>query len=105
MSHYMKSLSGPPPQPPRGSRSCQAVNPRNGPVARLDAMNVLARSPASLLPWSLVLSFARAIKQPALEIWQGNEARGAAAKDALRHRAHCNHAGLQGEYSAAMERT
>ncbi|MEP6840765.1 MAG: class I fructose-bisphosphate aldolase [Bradyrhizobium sp.] len=73
--------------------------------ARLNAMNVLARSPASLMPWPLVFSFARAIQQPALEIWQGNEARVAAAQDALRHRARCNRAALQGEYSAAMERS
>ncbi len=73
--------------------------------ARLNAMNVLARLPASLLPWPLVFSFARAIQQPALEIWQGKEAHVAAAQDALRHRAHCNHEALQGEYSAAMERT
>jgi fructose-bisphosphate aldolase class I len=73
--------------------------------ARLNAMNVLARSPVSLLPWPLVFSFARAIQQPALEIWQGKEAHVAAAQDALQHRAHCNRAALQGEYSAAMERT
>ena len=71
--------------------------------ARLNAMNVLARSPTSRLPWPLVFSFARAIQQPALEIWQGNTARVAAAQDALGHRARCNHAALQGEYSAVME--
>ena len=73
--------------------------------ARLNAMNVLARSPASHLPWPLVFSFARALQQPALEIWQGKDANAAAAQDALRHRAHLNHAALQGEYSKAMERT
>ncbi len=73
--------------------------------ARLNAMNILARSTASRLPWPLVFSFARAIQQPALEIWQGKESQVAAAQDALRHRAHCNHAALQGEYSATMERS
>ncbi|MDI1253304.1 class I fructose-bisphosphate aldolase [Thermomonas sp.] len=73
--------------------------------ARLNAMNVLARSPASHLPWPLVFSFARAIQQPALEIWQGKQDHVAAAQDALRHRAHSNHAALQGKYSEAMERT
>ena len=72
--------------------------------ARLNAMNVLAKLPASYLPWPLVFSFARAIQQPALEIWQGKEAHVAAAQEALRHRAHCNHAALHGEYSAATER-
>jgi fructose-bisphosphate aldolase class I len=72
--------------------------------ARLNAMNVLARSPKSRLPWPLVFSFARAIQQPALEIWRGKEERVAAAQKALGHRARCNRAALQGEYSAAMER-
>ena len=68
--------------------------------ARLNAMNVLARSPWAFLPWPLVFSFARAIQQPALETWQGKEARVAAAQDALRHRARGNRAALQGDYSA-----
>ena len=73
--------------------------------ARLNAMNVLARSPASHLPWPLVFSFARALQQPALEIWHGKQAHVAAAQDALRHRADLNRAALRGEYSEAMERT
>jgi fructose-bisphosphate aldolase class 1 len=47
--------------------------------ARLNAMNVMAWSPTSRLPWPLVFSFARAIQQPAVEIWQGKETRVAAA--------------------------
>ena len=39
--------------------------------ARLNAMNVRFKS---RLPWALAFSFARAIQQPALEIWQGQEA-------------------------------
>ena len=73
--------------------------------ARLNAMNVLARSPASHLPWPLVFSFARALQQPALEIWRGKQNQVAAGQDALRHRAHNNHAALHGKYSEAMERT
>jgi fructose-bisphosphate aldolase class I len=72
--------------------------------ARLNAMNIIARKPTSRLPWPLVFSFARAIQQPALEIWQGRETRVAAAQDALGRRARDNRAALQGEYSAAMER-
>ena len=71
--------------------------------ARLNAMNVIAKSLTSRLPWPLVFSFARAIQQPALEIWRGDKARVAAAQDALAHRARCNHAALFGEYSAAMD--
>jgi len=39
--------------------------------ARLNAMNVRFKS---RLPWALAFSFARAIQQPALEIWHGKEA-------------------------------
>ena len=38
--------------------------------ARLNAMNVRFKS---RLPWALTFSFARAIQQPALEIWHGEE--------------------------------
>ena len=73
--------------------------------ARLNAMNIMAESARRRLPWSLVFSFARAIQQPALEIWQGQESRVAAAQDALIHRARCDKAALHGEYDAAMEQT
>ena len=47
--------------------------------ARLNAMNVRFKS---RLPWALAFSFARAIQQPALEIWQGEEANVVAAQQA-----------------------
>ena len=72
--------------------------------ARLNAMNVRFKARTSPLPWALAFSFARAIQQPALEIWQGNEAHVAAAQQALYHRARCNRAARRGEYDAAMER-
>jgi fructose-bisphosphate aldolase class I len=68
--------------------------------ARLNAMNARFKS---RLPWALAFSFARAIQQPALEIWQGKEAAVSAAQHALYHRAKCNRAARRGEYSAAME--
>jgi fructose-bisphosphate aldolase class I len=52
-----------------------------------------------------MFSFARAIQQPALEIWKGEEANVPAAQQALAHRAECNRAARRGEYTAAMERT
>lgn len=70
--------------------------------ARLNAMNVRFKS---RLPWALGFSFARAIQQPALEIWRGEEANVKAAQQALLHRARCNRAARRGEYTAAMERT
>jgi len=69
--------------------------------ARLNAMNVQFKSQ---LPWALAFSFARAIQQPALEIWRGEVAHVAAAQRALYHRAKCNQAARRGEYDAAMER-
>jgi fructose-bisphosphate aldolase class I len=68
--------------------------------ARLNAMNVRFES---RLPWALAFSFARAIQQPALEIWRGQEANVPAAQQALNHRARCNRAARRGEYSVAME--
>ena len=70
--------------------------------ARLNAMNLRFNS---RLPWALSFSFARAIQQPALEIWQGKEANVKAAQQALLHRAKCNRAARRGEYTAAMEKT
>jgi fructose-bisphosphate aldolase class I len=68
--------------------------------ARLNAMNVRFKS---RLPWAVAFSFARAIQQPALEIWRGEESRVLAAQQALYHRAKCNAAARRGTYDAAME--
>jgi fructose-bisphosphate aldolase class I len=68
--------------------------------ARLNAMNVRFKS---RLPWALAFSFARAIQQPALEIWNGRQTNVAAAQQALYHRARCNQAARRGEYSQEME--
>jgi len=68
--------------------------------ARLNAMNVRFKS---RLPWALAFSFARAIQQPALEIWHGEKARVPVAQQALVHRVRCNRAARRGEYNAAME--
>ena len=70
--------------------------------ARLNAMNLRFKS---RLPWALAFSFARAIQQPALEIWHGEVANIAAAQRALEHRARCNRTARRGEYTVAMEET
>jgi fructose-bisphosphate aldolase class I len=70
--------------------------------ARLNAMNVRFKS---RLPWALAFSFARAIQQPALELWKGQEANVFAAQQALVHRARYNQAARRGEYSQAMEQS
>jgi fructose-bisphosphate aldolase, class I len=64
--------------------------------ARLNAMNVRFKS---RLPWALAFSFARAIQQPALELWLGKDANVKAAQQALLHRAKCNRAARRGEYN------
>jgi len=68
--------------------------------ARLNAMNVRFKSH---LPWAVAFSFGRAIQQPALEIWAGQESNVPAAQRALYHRAKCNRAARRGEYSAAVD--
>ena len=70
--------------------------------ARLNAMNVRFQS---RVPWALAFSFGRAIQQPALEIWQGQDSHVSAAQKALYHRARCNRAARRGEYNAAIETT
>jgi fructose-bisphosphate aldolase class I len=69
--------------------------------ARLNVMNLRFKSQ---LPWALSFSFARAIQQPALDIWRGEEANVTAAQRALLHRARCNQSARRGEYTAAMEK-
>jgi fructose-bisphosphate aldolase class I len=69
--------------------------------ARLNAMNLRFKS---RLPWAVAFSFSRAIQQPALEIWKGQDNNVLAAQQALYHRARCNQAARRGEYDAAMEK-
>src|ERR1017187_9952056 len=69
---------------------------------RLNVMNLRFKTQ---LPWALAFSFARAIQQPALEIWQGKEANVKAAQQALLHCTKCNRAARRGEYTAAMDET
>jgi fructose-bisphosphate aldolase, class I len=69
--------------------------------ARLSAMNARFKS---RLPWGVAFSFARAIQEPAMQIWHGEDANVPAAQQALLHRAMCNRAARRGEYTAAMEK-
>ena len=68
--------------------------------ARLNAMNVRFRA---RLPWAVTFSYARAIQQPAMDIWKGEAANVPAAQKALEHRARMNRAARAGEYTADME--
>ncbi len=68
--------------------------------ARLNAMNKRFKGQ---LPWDLSFSYGRAIQQPALEIWKGDEANVLAAQQALDHRSRCNHDARLGKYNDEME--
>jgi fructose-bisphosphate aldolase class I len=68
--------------------------------ARLNAMN--ARNKGTL-PWPVGFSYARAIQDPAMKAWAGNEKNVPAAQAALAKRAHLNRLARKGEYSATLE--
>ncbi len=55
------------------------------------------------LPWIVAFSFSRAIQQPALETWKGEDANINAAQHILFHRAKCDRAARQGLYNSEME--
>jgi fructose-bisphosphate aldolase class I len=71
--------------------------------ARLNAMNARFKESGSRPPWALTFSFARAIQQPALEIWRGEESNVPAAQLALSRRASMNRAARRGEYDDFLE--
>lgn len=64
---------------------------------RLSAMNKRFKG---RMPWALAFSYARAIQQPAMEIWKGDPANIPAAQKALYQRAHANVIARRGEYVA-----
>jgi fructose-bisphosphate aldolase class I len=71
--------------------------------ARLSAMHgpkAAARGPR---PWPVTFSFGRALQEPALAIWSGDDANRIAAQKALLLRARCNSAAVLGQYEPAME--
>ena len=68
--------------------------------AHLNAMNLRFKS---RLPWALAFSYARAIQQPAWDLWSGDDSKVSQAQQALAHRARCNQAARRGEYSDKME--
>jgi fructose-bisphosphate aldolase class I len=69
--------------------------------AHLNAMNVKYKGK---LPWALTFSFARAIQQPALEIWKGKDENVKAAQQMLYFRSSLNNAARRGEYNPDMEK-
>jgi len=70
-------------------------------TASLNAMNAKY---GSKLPWKLTFSYGRALQQPSLESWKGEEANVPTAQQKLAHRAKCNSAAATGNYSEEMEK-
>ncbi len=69
-------------------------------TAHLNAMN----ASNSHLPWPLSFSYGRALQEPCLQAWAGQQANVAAAQKALLHREKCNSLACSGQYSEDMEK-
>lgn len=68
--------------------------------AHLNAMNAKYKQ----LPWRVTFSYARAIQQPALDNWKGEDANVEKSQKLSLHRAKCNSAASMGQYSEEMEK-
>ena len=68
---------------------------------RLNAMHLRLRQRAE--PWALTFSFARALQEPALALWGGDNGAIDIAQAALLHRARCNLAAGHGTYQREMD--
>jgi fructose-bisphosphate aldolase class I len=71
-------------------------------TAHLNAINVLAKKHHA--PWPLTFSYGRALQQPALNLWKGDDANAPAAQKALHHRAQMNSLAARGEWTPALEK-
>ena len=74
--------------------------PAEAASARLNAMNLPS---TRRLPWAVAFSFARAIQQPALDLWRGEPNNVVAAQTALLRRAQLDGLARRGQYAATME--
>ncbi|TDG35564.1 fructose-bisphosphate aldolase class I [Pedobacter changchengzhani] len=69
-----------------------------------ERLNAMHKKYKADLPWALTFSYGRALQQPALEIWRGDDANKEAAQQALIHRAKLNRAACMGIYTSEMEK-
>jgi fructose-bisphosphate aldolase class I len=74
--------------------------PADAASVRLNVMNLRG---TRHLPWTVAFSFARAIQQPALDLWRGDPANVPAAQAALLRRARLNGLACRGLYLPSME--
>lgn len=68
-----------------------------------ERLNAMKNRFKSILPWELSFSYGRALQQPALDIWRGEDANAEEAQKALYHRSKLNYAARKGEYTSKME--
>ncbi|CAN5788024.1 fructose-bisphosphate aldolase class I [soil metagenome] len=67
-------------------------------------LNAINKNFKTQLPWIVSFSFARAIQQPALDMWKGEDANTEKAQILLYNRAKLDVAARRGEYDATMEK-
>ena len=72
------------------------------PEQAADHLNTMHDQKAGPLPWPLTFSFGRAIQQPALAVWKGDEANVYDAQEALFYWANCDYLARQGSYHAKL---
>jgi fructose-bisphosphate aldolase class I len=65
-------------------------------------LNAINRLPGPK-PWKISFSYGRALQDPALEAWHGQDENLAAGREALHRRARCNGAASVGRYTDEME--
>ena len=70
-------------------------------TANLNAINAASGGYA---PWVLSFSFARALQDPVMQLWGGNEAKVPAAQKAFHHRLHMNSLARDGKWAPALEK-
>ena len=75
------------------------------PVVAATHLNAINKNFKDQLPWIASFSFARAIQQPVLEIWKGQEANVEEAQKTLYRRAKYATAAKRGKYNAVMEQS
>ena len=66
-------------------------------------LNAINKNFKNRLPWIVTFSFARAIQQPALEVWKGEDCNVKEAQQILYNRAKLDATARRGEYSKDME--
>lgn len=69
--------------------------------AHLNMINAIDEGRA---PWALTFSYARALQEPALSIWKGDNANAGKAQAVLLHRAKCNSDAARAGYDPKMDR-